>query len=194
IPVYYALQEYDENKRDKPWGSSDALCSAKPFLNCGFVVSNTDDLYGEETFRILFDSISKGENAAMGYKLKNTLQENNVGNRAIFSVKESFIVSMTETFGLSLGNLEEKGIDENSLCSMNIFALNLEVLELLSTRLKEFKRINENDRKIEAILAVELNKLLIENKLKMRLYPSEDKPIGITNPGDEEIVRRALEN
>ena len=50
IPVYYALQEFDSVKRQKPWGTVDALCSAKEFLNCPFVVCNGDDLYGEEVF------------------------------------------------------------------------------------------------------------------------------------------------
>ena len=26
IPVYYAFQFYDESLRDKPWGTTDALC------------------------------------------------------------------------------------------------------------------------------------------------------------------------
>src|SRR3989344_9452907 len=28
VPIEYAMQEYDSAKRDKPWGTADALCSA----------------------------------------------------------------------------------------------------------------------------------------------------------------------
>lgn len=47
IPVYYALQFYDESLRDKPWGTTDALCSIKSLIDCPFVICNGDDLYGK---------------------------------------------------------------------------------------------------------------------------------------------------
>ena len=35
---------------------------------------------------------------------------------------------------------------------------------------------------------------LKENKIKMEIYPTQSKWFGITNPGDEEIIKRELES
>ena len=57
IPISYAIQSYDERERDKPWGTAEALCSVIPFINCPFVVCNGDDLYGENSFKVLCDHL-----------------------------------------------------------------------------------------------------------------------------------------
>jgi len=41
-------------------------------------------------------------------------------------------------------------------------------------------------------LPTELSRLIKENKIKMKLYPCNEKWLGITNPEDEEIVRKML--
>ncbi len=191
IPVFYALQEYDET-RDKPWGTVDAVVSASKLLDSSFVVCNTDDLYGEETFKLLYQAAAKKENAVIGFKLINTLPREGEVNRALFKAQDNLVKSLKEGYGWSMENLSTRGIDKNSLCSMNIFAFNLEVLDLLEKDLTDFKLNNKDDRKIELILCTEINKLISENKIQVKLYPSEDKVMGITNPGDEVLVREAL--
>ena len=47
IPIKYASQNFDSASRDKPWGTTDALCSAKELLDCPFIICNGDDLYGK---------------------------------------------------------------------------------------------------------------------------------------------------
>ena len=59
ISVKYALQTYDPKFRDRPWGAADALCVAKNLIDDSFVVCNGDDLYGEETFRILLNHLKE---------------------------------------------------------------------------------------------------------------------------------------
>jgi dTDP-glucose pyrophosphorylase len=51
IEIKYAHQLYDPKERDKPWGTCDAICSAKNLINGAFVVCNGDDIYGEKPFR-----------------------------------------------------------------------------------------------------------------------------------------------
>mgnify|MGYP001614605345 FL=1 len=57
IPIFYSQQKFNEEEREKPWGTADALCSAKDVINCPFVVCNGDDIYGAETFRILVNHL-----------------------------------------------------------------------------------------------------------------------------------------
>jgi NDP-sugar pyrophosphorylase family protein len=193
IPVYYAYQFYDENLRERPWGSTDALCSIKSMIDCPFVVCNGDDLYGENSFKILAEHLKKNNNcAAIGFKLKDVLPEQGKTNRGIFQTdKNGFVTEIKEIIGIEKSDLG-KIFSENSLCSMNIFAFQQEMLNDLSVILEQFKEKHKEDRRIEALLPEDISTLIRQKKISMNLYSTPDEWIGITNPEDEEIVRRKL--
>jgi NDP-sugar pyrophosphorylase family protein len=195
IPIYYALQRYDEAKRERPWGTTDALCSAKPFLDCPFVVCNGDDLYGENSFKILTEHLKKFNTCAtLGFKLGTCLSEKGTVNRGIFQMKGNIVTELKENFGIEKSNLKQKNLKEDSLCSQNIFVLQPEVVNELASILKEFKEKNKEDRKIEALLPEDISSLIKQKKIVMNLYTTPDIWMGVTNPGDEEIVREKLRN
>lgn len=194
IPIYYALQEFNEQERDKPWGTVDALCAAKDIIDCPFVVCNGDDIYGEKTFQILVDHLKENKTSAtIGYKLGNVLSDHGSVNRGIFQLNQDQTVkSITETFDLTKNNLQEKNLTETTPTSQNIFALQPETLEDLNKILEEFKQTNKDNRKIECLLPVELSNLIKQNKLTLKLYPTTEKWYGITNPEDEFKVKQQL--
>ncbi len=193
IPVYYALQSYNENNRCRPWGTGDALCSAKDLLDCPFVVCNGDDIYGEKAFKILFNHlIYKDEEATLGYKLKNVLPGKGLTHRAIFKTNGNYVVVLKEVFNIDKNNLNLTKSKPDDLCSMNIFALHPKTLDFLNKNLIEFKKKNINDDKIEFLLPNELSRLIKHNKIKMKVYKTDEAWFGITNPEDEEIVRTKL--
>lgn len=195
IPISYCSQKYNENERDKPWGTVDALSSIKDSINCPFVVCNGDDIYGENTFKILSKHLkNKNSCATIGYRLGNVLPENGSVNRGIFQVKNNKVLSVKEELGITKANLEEKILSEESLCSMNIFALYPEVINELSDILIKFKKEHKGDRKIECLLPNELNKLIEQKKIIMKIYKTPDKWFGVTNPEDEEIIKKQLES
>jgi choline kinase len=195
IPVIYSSQYFDEKLRDKPWGTCDAVCTLKNIIDCPFIICNGDDLYGKEAFKLLVDHIRENkEEASTGYVLKEVMSEIGLVNRGIFKIdKKSYVTDLKEEIGISFSNLEERCIKENDLCSMNIFALYPKTVDLLYEKLKKFKEINKEDKKIECYLPVELSNLIKEKKIKMKLYKTSSKWIGITNPGDEEIVKKEIE-
>lgn len=197
IPIEYALQTYDESARDRPWGTTDALCSAKEIIKEPFIVCNGDDIYGEKAFEILANHLKNNKNsneeATLGYKLINVIPDIGKTHRGIFKInKEDYVESLTETFNIEKSNLSATNTKPDDLCSMNIFALHPETLKILDEKLKQFKRINQKDRKIEFLLPDEISNLIKENKIKMKIYPCNEKWFGITNPGDEEIIKEQL--
>lgn len=195
VPVFYALQRFDEKARDKPWGTVDALCSAKHVLDCPFVICNGDDIYGESSFRTIFEHLSKNENeASVGYKLAKVLPENGNVTRGIFREKNGKILSIKETFNLNKKGFKEIGLSEDDLCSMNLFGLHTNIVELLQERLNEFKKTHDGDRKAECLLPEEISRLLENGKAEASLYPADAEWLGITNPEDEEIVREIIRN
>ena len=193
-PIFYAKQTFDSKKRDKPWGTTDALVSATKIINENFVVCNGDDIYGEDSFRTAHDFLTKNNSGiTIGYKLKNIIPNEGSVNRGLFKTdKEGNVINIEEIFDISKSNFLEKNLTENSLCSMNLFGLPQNVLFLLEKKLLNFKEKNKENRKAECLLPVELGALIKENKLEIKLIETNDKWFGVTNPDDEEKVRQKL--
>ena len=194
IPVKYALQDYNPKERDKPWGTVDALCSAKGIFDCPFIVCNGDDIYGENTFKMLANHLKNHDYCATAYYfLKNVIPEKGTTNRGIFCIRDGYVEGLEEVFNIEKSDLAQKGLNEDSPCSMNIFGLNSDVVQKLDYVLEQFKIKNKGDRKIECLLPTELSKLIGSGVIKMKIYPSEDRWFGVTNPEDEEIVRKQIQ-
>lgn len=195
IPAYYIFQKFDSKERDKPWGTVDALCSAKDLLNCPFVVCNGDDIYGEEAFKVLTKHLKKEScGAAIGYRLGEVLSEEGSVNRGIFKINNDSVISMEEMLNISRENIQEKNLSEDSLCGMNLFAFHPEILEKLSNRLTKFKEEYKDNKDVECLLSRELNNLIKSGEIIIRVYQTNEKWFGITNPGDELAIKKQLES
>ncbi|MEM4330952.1 MAG: sugar phosphate nucleotidyltransferase [Candidatus Pacearchaeota archaeon] len=198
LPVYYSLQKYDESKRDKPWGTLEALCTIKTIVSPSFIVCNGDDLYGEECFEILFEHLQKDNraiNATVGFDLEKVLPDGQKVNRAIFELDEkNYVKDIYEVINLEKNSLSSLGLSLNTNCSMNIFALYKEVIPLLEKEFFLLKEKYNNDRKIEFLLPNTLGKLCREEKILLKLYSTNSSWLGITYPGDEKILREKLKD
>lgn len=195
IPVKYAKQVFDENQRDKPRWTMDAVCSALDLIDWPFVVCNWDDIYWENSFKILYDHLKNSdEMATLWYVLWNVIPEKGTTNRWIYKISEdNYVEDINETIWIEKETLSEFGLNENNLCSMNIFWLNKDILIYLNNSLKEFKIKNKNDRRIECYLPTELSNIIKNWTAKMKIYPTPDTRLWITNPEDEEIVKEQIE-
>ena len=194
IPIHYAFQQYDKEKRDKPWGTLDALGAARHLIDCPFVICNGDDIYGNNTFTMLANHLKNNKTGAtVGFRLGNVLSDKGSVNRGVFYINEDGTVNrLVETFNITRDNLESKGLSNDTLCSMLIFGFPLDTLTLLCELLDKFKKENEGNRTIECLVPDQTSKLIENGKLVMQVYHATDKWLGITNPGDEEIVRKEL--
>jgi len=193
IPILYTHQKYDEKERDKPWGTTDALCCALKEIDCPFVVCNGDDIYGENTFRTLFRHLEDSEEeATIGFRLGDVIPKDGAVKRGIFQIKNGYVQKLVEVFDIIKSNLNISGTKLDDLCSMNVFALHPETLKLLNEEVVNFKEEHKGDKKIETLLPNDISKLIESEKIKMKILTSGDKWIGVTNPEDEEIVRETL--
>jgi len=194
-PIFYAKQDFDISQRDKPWGTCDAIISAKELINEDFVVCNGDDIYGEGAFLdcINFSKKENTECATIGYLLGSVVPENGSVNRGIFSQDENgYLVGIKETLNIEKNKFAEMNLTENDLSSQNIFFLRKEVLEMLEEKLNNFKETHKGDRKSECYLPTELSNLISEKKVKIKLLMTKEPWFGVTNPQDEEIVKEQL--
>ena len=195
IPIEYALQKYDPTERNRPWGTLDAICQIKDIVKSPFVVCNGDDLYGEQSFKILVNHLKeKRTNATLGYNILKVLPEKGDVNRGVLELKENKVISIKEILNINRENLSSKGLNENTTISMNIFAFQPKILDSFNKILIKFKEQNKEDKEKECFLPTELNNLIKEEGLIIEAYPTPDKWIGVTNPEDELKVREILQN
>ena len=94
--VEYAYQELDDlpegfekpAERKKPWGTGQAVLSAKAVVDGPFLVINADDYYGKESFQKVHDYMVNQmkedsdvyDLCMSGFMLANTLSENGQGS------------------------------------------------------------------------------------------------------------------
>ena len=110
IEVDYVFQEITNlpegvkvhPERSKPWGTSHAILVAKDKIKEPFGVINADDFYGADSFRILYDFLTKDTDpnnyCIVGYKMKNTLSDHGHVNRGVCRTNDKgFLVNIVET-------------------------------------------------------------------------------------------------
>ena len=194
VPVEYALQEFDPEVRNKPWGTVDAVCAARDFVGGPFVVCNGDDICGEQAFRLLADHLARSENAAtVGFPLAKMLPEEGTVNRGVFELNEDgTLKGAAELFDLDRGNMAARGLTPDTICNVNLFGFHPPVLGLLGEVLAAFKAEHAGDPAAECLLPTEIDGLVSSGKLVMNVYVSDEDWIGVTNPEDEEKVRELL--
>lgn len=193
VPIVYALQTYDESTRERPWGTNDALCCAKDLIDGPLVVCNGDDIYGEDAFQKLYNHLAASEeDATVGYKLGKVLSDKGGVNRGIFETEDSYVKTVVETLGITKENMAEMNLADEDLCSMNLFGLQKKTLDLLFLKLAEFKEEHKGETNTECFLPTELNSLINDGKIKMKLYSTDSLWIGVTSPEDEAVVREVL--
>ena len=70
--------------------------------------------------------------------------------------------------------------------------LNRKNLLILEKYLVEFKLNHDGDRKSECYLPVELSRLIKSGNIIIKLLRAPENLIGVTNPGDELILKKFL--
>jgi len=189
IPVQYAFQKCDPNRRDRPWGTTDAVCSAIEYIKDHCIVCNGDDLYGSYAFELL--NQHKQENVSVGYILDQTIDDDEPVNRGILQIIDGQVKSVTEVFKITRRNLESLKLNKNDFCSMNLFLLQLPVVKQLSESVVQFQKKHNDNRTIECILSNELS-ILISQGLQLNMYTTPEQWIGITYPEDIQKAEKNL--
>jgi NDP-sugar pyrophosphorylase family protein len=191
IPVEYVRQKWNPEKRDRPWGTTDAICALKGNVREPFILVNSDDLYGKETFKKGYELMKERHNNIIGgCILEKTMpaDEETLVNRGIIEVNEEtgFVKSIEERLKISTKANPEL---LSRLASVNFIGLKPETLDYLQAILEDFQIEHKGDRKIEALLPTHLNYLIQNKIISMNYFKIENPIYGITYPGDEKHVK-----
>lgn len=215
IPVEYAYQSVDELPggrkntwgRMKPWGTGQAVLCVKDIVKEPFIVINADDYYGKEAFVKLYQYMTTEMDVdapvydicMAGFILSNTLSENGGVTRGVCTVDgDGYMQRVTETYEIRMkdGELtacddEKKPISVNAgqHVSMNMWGLPPRFLELLEGGFAEFlDELGEDAMKKEYLLPKIIDKLLAEQKARVKVLETGDRWFGVTYKEDKQVV------
>lgn len=217
--VEYAFQELDDlpegfvkpAERKKPWGTGQAVLSAKNVVDGPFLVINADDYYGKESFQKVHDymvnEMKEGSDVydlcMSGFMLANTLSENGGVARGVCKVNgDGYLETVTETFdikreGDGLTAADEQGnpvkVDINCHVSMNMWGIPASFFGELEKGFPEFLAgLKESDIKAEYLLPKIIDKLVAEGKATVKVLETSDKWFGVTYREDKQAVVDSL--
>ena len=213
IQVEYAFQELDDLPagyavpagRKKPWGTTHAVLAARDLIRGPFAVINSDDYYGPEAFRLIYDFLSTQDEAAVpqryamvSYLLGNTVTDNGSVARGVCRVGEDGLLREV----VEHTRIEKDGSDARSTLdggetwvplpgstpvSMNFWGFQRSFVDEGEARFPEFldRILAENPEKGEFYLPLLVSRLIGEGKAQVRVLPSEDKWYGVTYREDK---------
>lgn len=204
IKVEYAFQNIDDipedfevpDNRTKPWGTGQALLSAKNCVEGNMLMINADDFYGYQSYEEVskFFKDNKDDYALIGYKVKNTLTENGSVKRGVCTVENDYLKeivesSVSEVDGVitasPLDSDEVFEVEEDTFVSMNMFCFREDIFKYLEEGFLDFFNLNKDDLEKKEFLIPKLVQDLIEsNTKKVKVIPTNAKWSGITYKED----------
>lgn len=214
IEVAYAFQNildipsksYLASKREKPWGTVQAVLCAKNQVNGDFVVINADDFYGYDAFKkasSFLDSNTK-ENvyAAITYPYIKTSSLYGSVKRAVCFTEEDRIVDLVESkistkdgYALAepLNGDKAFHISLQQSVSMNIFAFKHSFFDYLEEYfLKFFLQDDETILNSEALLPILVEEKISTGQIILKNVKSDCLWFGITYKEDLEVVKKEV--
>lgn len=189
--VEYAFQDVDHLPvgRTKPWGTGDAVLSARDKVTTPFAVINADDFYGAGAFKTINDHLSKeGTMCMAGFKLGNTLTDNGTVCRGVCTVENGYLKSVEEHLEID----KSTSLPLDTPVSMNMWGFNTDIFSYLEREFNVFMDNLENPTKAEFLLPVVVDKLIKSGEKQVKVLPVSDKWYGITYREDLPGVKAAL--
>ncbi|HAE45115.1 MAG TPA: nucleotidyltransferase [Lachnospiraceae bacterium] len=218
VEVEYAYQEIDDlpegfsvpEGRKKPWGTGQAVLSAKDVIHEPFAVINADDYYGKEGFKLLHEVLTAEDDPSdgpekiymAGFVLRNTLSDNGGVTRGICRQDENGdLIGIDETKNIVRNGdgaavETEQGLIEvnpDSLVSMNMWGFSEKFVDNLKEGFPVFlKSIEGNELKAEYLLPIIVDGMLNEGKAVVKVLKSNDQWFGVTYREDKDYVKESF--
>lgn len=206
IPVEYAFQKLENvpsfvkipENRIKPWGTVQAVLSAKDFIKGPFAVINADDFYGYDSYKIVAEFLKNNpdetEHVSIPYPFNKVDSKYGFVKRGVLYFEGENVSKIMEcnvgyeqnkVLAKPLDGTQPFYIEENHPVSMNIFGFKKSVLQDLETYFEEYLRNNlDNLEKAECLLTDFLEEYLNQGKIILKYATSKGEWLGMTYKED----------
>ncbi len=217
IKVEYAYQELDNlpegftvpEGRVKPWGTAHAIYSCKDLVDGPFAVINADDYYGAETFRVIYDELTREKEekdiynfSMVGFRIENTLTENGHVARGVCKIEDGIMTDIVERTkimyrdGKIMYTEDDESwteIPEGTPVSMNLWGFTEEIFAEIEKRFSVFLEKNkDNPLKCEYYIPLVVDELVKEGKAEIKALTTPEKWYGVTYKKDADAVKAAF--
>lgn len=204
LPAGYAVPE----GRTKPWGTGHALLCCKGAIDGPFAVINADDYYGRGAYATIYDYLctlhAENTHAMVGYELQNTLTDHGAVTRGVCDVDgEGYLHSIEEIFSIrrkgeggvyEAADGREVYVEKGVPVSMNLWGFHRGILDGLEAGFPAFLNhtLQENPLKGEYLLPMEVQRMMEEEGIRVRVLKSDAEWFGVTYREDLPIAKAAL--
>lgn len=217
VETVYVYQEPDSClpasismlNRSRPWGTGHALLVAREAIQTPFVVINADDYYGRRSIRILVDYFGASPDedrrhaAMVGYRLDNTLSPYGSVSRGVCRcTDEGQLIAIQEYRELQSSGggvttadvaCQRQPLTGKEVVSMNIWGMTPDLFDLIEASFHQFVQAHGREQQCEFYLPTEMNRLLDERQVTVRVLASPDEWFGVTYARDKRTACRRIE-
>ncbi|MBR9998175.1 MAG: nucleotidyltransferase [Cyclobacteriaceae bacterium] len=192
--------QYEIN-RSKPWGTAHAMLSSAPKVDTPFAILNADDFYGAQAFRAMAGALRSNEDPhtlfLMGYKLVNTLSDYGTVSRGVCAAdRNNYLVDVKELTKIGKRNgeiyFEDNGefkmLQPHDPVSMNFWGFSPWIFEELDRQFRSFIEKNHDNPKAEFYIPSFVDKLIKDNKARVKVLPTDETWLGVTYQEDKPVV------
>ncbi len=210
IDIDYVFQDLDDlpaglkpaADRTKPWGTSHAILVAKDKIKEPFGVINSDDYYGLEAYKILYDflTVNNDDNnfCIIGYKMGNTLSEHGDVNRGVCKVdSKGQLVDIVETREIVKreDGIFAPGADgsiiqfkQDDIVSMNLWGFKTSCFNYLEDEFIKFINRNNSNIKAELDIPTSMDVFVKKGEIVIDVLMTDSKWMGVTYQKDKPFV------
>lgn len=203
IKVEYAFQALDDlpegfippEGREKPWGTGQAILTARNLINEPFTVINGDDFYGAESFKVAHEYYNSGADdfSMVAFRMDKTLSDFGGVTRGVCSVENGKMVDIVETEGLQKvnGKMISKSttqFDGSEPVSMNMWGFTPRLFKYLNEMFVDFLKESGTELKSEYLIPTVVNDLIQSDREHVTVVNSGAKWFGVTYKDDKPFV------
>ena len=210
IKVEYAFQDMNflpegftkPVDREKPWGTSHAILSAKDLIHENFAIINADDFYGRDAYEVmskfLDEENEKNTYCVIGYKVENTLSENGSVKRGVLKSENGLLTELIESsvektqngiYATPLNGSEKFEIKNDTLVSMNMLGFNPTIFKYIESNFPKFLNENkENILKCEYLIPDTVEDAIKNDFAQVKVLSTTAQWQGVTYKEDKKLV------
>lgn len=189
--------------RVKPWGTVQAVLSARETLRGSFAVLNGDDFYGRRAYEIAMEACRDadlGTASVIGMPLDRTLSEHGPVTRAVCTFEHGSLTGIEELYAIARdgpaisarsGDGDTRCVSASAIVSMNFWVFPVGVLDLLASC---FERFLQHARDLDAELPLPdaVGDLVSMRRLAVRVRETPGPWFGLTHSADRPRLASAL--
>ena len=210
INVEYVFQKLEHipnnfeipQERTKPWGTVQAILEAKNIINEQFTIINADEFYGDDAYTVSSKFIDEHNDENLycvtGYMIKNVLSKNGAVKRGVCKSNNSILSELLESSVEVIDNKITASplngdpsfeMEPSDLVSMNMLTFSPSIFKYLDENFEQFLIENKNNiLKCEYLIADLVYKLILENKITVKVLSTTAEWHGVTYKEDKQEV------